>query len=84
MSANVGRDMFSDAGFFFDKVKLLGICGKGYVWKLVIVAFQYFNHRRQKHNIKLCSCLYAGSAWKNKISVVIFGCCEIGGHEIRK
>lgn len=84
MSANVRRDVFSDAGFFFDKCKLLGICGKGDLWQLVFVAFQNIHHKRKKYDVKLCSGLYAGSAWKYQVSIVVFGCGEIGGHEVRK
>ena len=53
-----------------------------YKGKSVVVPIQYLDDGRKKHDIELGTGLYTGGSWKNECSFVVFGCCEVGGHEV--
>lgn len=78
MSANVGGDVFPDVGFFFDDGELACVGLQCDVWKMVIVSLQYLDDGWKQRDVELCSGLHTGSAWKNEVSVVVFGLGEIG------
>ena len=63
MASNVGGDVFSDVGFFFDQLQLCRVALQRHIRRLEVVSVQYFQYRRKEHDIELCSGLYAGGAW---------------------